>query len=460
MKKLAELNNLKYKIFTWGCQMNEDDSEQIAALLSSMGYSQTDDENEADVAILVTCSVRNKPEDKARSKLGELNLIKQNKPNMIIGVCGCMAQKEGKALRKGRPYLNFVVGTSNIHRIPELVAMSSKGSGFMYCLEMPEKADEKKEVPIRTNRNNYALKSFVPVMYGCDNFCSYCVVPYVRGRERSRELDDIISEIKKLAENGRKEITLVGQNVNSYGATLNKKIDFSDLLYEVSKIDGIERIRFTTSHPKDLSDKLIYAIRDIDKVCEHIHLAVQSGDNTVLERMNRKYTSEHFLERVQTLRKAVPNIAITTDFLVGFPGETQEQFENTLKLAEKVRFDSAYMFSYNIIPNTEASKYKDQLTKKEKNRRLAELIKLQNSITCEINSSEVGNEYEVMVEGISSKDKNKYSGLTRTGKTVNFSGSECKSGDFVVVKTTSAHLYGFTGELVCKAAKKEACGAS
>jgi tRNA-2-methylthio-N6-dimethylallyladenosine synthase len=293
-----------------------------------------------------------------------------------------------------------------------------------------------------------ALKSFVPVMYGCNNFCAYCVVPYVRGRERSRPLADVVAEVKRLASNGCKEITLLGQNVNSYGATLAENVDFADLLRAVSAVPGIDRIRFTTSHPKDLSDRLIEAMRDLPNVCEHIHLAVQSGDDEVLRRMNRKYTSEHFRERVAALRSAVPDIAITTDFLVGFPGETDEQFESTLRLAEDIRFDAAFMFSYNVIPNTAAEKLEGQLTMKVKNERLGRLIEIQNRITCEINESQVGKIYEVLVEGVSQKDRTRVTGLTRQNKTVNFKGDASLVGKLVNVRASEGHLYGYVGEMV------------
>lgn len=436
----------KYIIFTWGCQMNEDDSEQIANLLMSMGYSPTSNQEEADIAMLVTCSVRAKPEEKAKSKLGELRDIKRNRPHMIIGVCGCMAQKEGEALRKHRPYLDVVIGTAQIPRIPDLICQIEAERRFTSALELPKTAKDELILPDRVERAGTGIKSFVPVMYGCDNFCAYCVVPHVRGRERSRPIKEIVDEVKYLAAHGRKEVTLLGQNVNSYGATLEDRVDFADLLRAVSEVEGIDRIRFTTSHPKDLSDRLIEAMRDLPNVCEHIHLAVQSGDDEILRRMNRRYTSAHFRERVAALRQAVPDIAITTDFLVGFPGETEEQFQNTMQLARDVRFDAAFMFAFNPIPNTAAEKMPDQLPKSVKNERLDRLIKLQNSITCEINNSQVGRVFEVLVEGRSPKDSTRVTGLTRQNKTVNFPGGPENIGQFINVRVTEGHLYGFVGE--------------
>ncbi|MCE5199206.1 MAG: tRNA (N6-isopentenyl adenosine(37)-C2)-methylthiotransferase MiaB [Armatimonadota bacterium] len=441
-------SNRNFIVYTWGCQMNEDDAEQIANLLMQMGYSQTDSPEEADVAMLVTCSVREKPEDKAKSMLGRLRDIKSERPGMIIGVCGCMAQREGEKLKRGRPYLDLVIGTANIWQIPDLIRQVQARRRFTSALDLPETSSDPLTTPTRIDREGDALKSFVPVMYGCNNFCAYCVVPYVRGRERSRPLDEIVLEIHDLARKGRREVTLLGQNVNSYGSTLDTKVDFADLLRAVSAVPGIERIRFTTSHPKDLSDRLIDAMRELQNVCEHIHLAVQSGDDEVLRRMNRKYTSAHYRERVAALRAAVPDIAITTDFLVGFPGETEEQFQNTIRLAEDIRFDAAFMFAYNVIPNTAAEKMDGQLTRSEKNERLGRLIEVQNRITCEINSSQIGNVYEVLVEGVSPKDKRRITGLTRQNKTVNFKGNPDMVGKMVKVRALEGHLYGFVGELV------------
>lgn len=419
--------------------MNEDDSEQIANLLTHMGYQPTERAEEADVAMLVTCSVRAKPEEKAKSKLGELRLIKQQKPRMIIGVCGCWAQRVGDGIRKSRPYVDLVVGTGGIPRIPDLICRVETERRHASALELTS------QVTRRTERTGSAIKSFVPVMYGCDNYCAYCVVPYVRGRELSRELDDIVAEVRDLAKKGRKEVTLLGQNVNSYGANLEPKVDFADLLLAVNELEGIERIRFTTSHPKDLSDRLIEAMRDLPKVCEHIHLAVQSGDDDVLRAMNRKYTAAHVKERVAALRSAVPEVAITTDFLVGFPGETEEQFGNTMRLAEEIRFDAAFMFSFNPIPGTAAEKFDGRVPKAVANERLGRLIKLVNSITCEINEGQIGSIYEVLVEGTSPRNPERLTGLTRQNKTVNFTGSAEMVGGLARVRMTEGHLYGFVG---------------
>ena len=435
--------------------MNEDDSEQIANLLMQMGCSPTDRAEDADIAMLVTCSVRAKPEEKAKSKLGELRLLKLSRPDMIIGVCGCMAQRVGESIRKGRPFIDLVVGTGQIAQIPDLIRQVVGRRRFVSALDLD------REVPERVSRAGDAIKSFVPVTYGCDNYCAYCVVPYVRGRERSRPVAEIVAEVADLARRGRKEVTLLGQNVNSYGATLDEPVDFADLLRAVNDVEGIERIRFTTSHPKDLSDRLIEAMRDLPKVCEHIHLPVQSGDDEVLRAMNRGYMAAHYRERVEALRAAVLDIAITTDLLVGFPGETDERFENTLRLVEEVRFDSAFMFAFNAIPGTAAEKLPGQLPANVKNERLRRLIEVQNRITCEINDACVGRTYEVLVEGISPRNPGRLTGLTRQNKTVNFPGGahdyasaqtavRCivvRAGELVQVRATEGHLYGFVGEV-------------
>jgi len=442
----------KFIIFTWGCQMNEDDSEQIAARLTQMGYRSTNNAQEADIAILVTCSVRAKPEEKAKSKLGELRILKASRPEMIIGVYGCMAQRKGDSLKRNRPYLDFVAGTACVERIPELIDQIKERRRYASALEMPIDPCGDRPIPNRVLRTESALRRFVTVMYGCDNFCSYCIVPHVRGRERSRPLQDIIDEVRALVDNGCREVTLLGQNVNSYGATLDGRVDFADLLRAVSAVDGIDRIRFTTSHPKDLSDRLIEAIATTPEVCEHLHLAVQSGDDEVLQRMNRRYTASHFIERVSALREAVPDIAITTDFLVGFPGETEEQFENTLRFAETVRFDAAFMFAYNAITGTASARMRDILTKREKNARLERLIRVQNAITCEINASETAKLYEVLVDGVSPRDPSRLTGLTRQHKTVNFEGDKELVGNLITIRPTEAHLYGFVGEVIAPVA--------
>ena len=440
--------NEKFIIYTWGCQMNEDDSLQLAVFLRNYGYEETFDVSEADIAILVTCSVREKPENKAKSKLGELRILKESRPHMIIGICGCMAQREGDKLRKGRNYLDFVAGTGNISQIPGLIENVKNSKKYSSSLHIPEKASDVLILPKRTKSKNPKLKEFVPIMYGCNNFCAYCVVPYVRGRERSRNEEDILDEIKYLVDNDTREITLLGQNVNSYKG--GNQVTFADLLYKINDINGNFRIRFTTSHPKDMSNELIEAMK-ITKVCKHVHLPVQSGDSNILKKMNRKYDKERIYELVSKLRNTVPDIAISTDLIVGFPSEGDNEFQNTMDMVKNIEFDWAYMFSFNPIPNTPAAEMLEQMTMKEKNAKLDKLVKLQNSITVNKNKSLAGNIYEVLIESSSKRDETKFTGQSTHGKTVNFSynnENNVKIGDVVKVRTKSGHLYGFSGEIL------------
>lgn len=323
-----------YHILTYGCQMNEHDSEKISGMLTSIGYEETDDEKSADLVIFNTCLIRENAELKVFGKLGEVKGLKRNKPDMLVAVCGCMMQKQEirEKLLKKFSFVDIIFGTNTIHELPLLI----------YNVEI----NKRKSMGIVDNtesiyenmpkQRKFKYKALVNITYGCNNFCTYCVVPYVRGREKSREPDEIIDEIKTLAEDGCKEVTLLGQNVNSYGSNLDKRVTFAELLYEINKIEGIERIRFMTSHPKDLTDDLIKAIKECDKVCNHVHLPVQSGSNDVLKRMNRKYTREHYLNLVEKLKKAVPDIAITTDIIVGFPGETEEDFLDTIDIVKRL----------------------------------------------------------------------------------------------------------------------------
>lgn len=444
-------NQPAYVILTWGCQMNEDDSRQMANLLEQMGYRQTSDESRADVILLNTCSVRAKPEQKVLSKLGELKILKKDKPDMIIGVCGCMAQREGERLLKRVPCVDLVIGTDAIYDLPRLITEVKQSRRRMAVTDMPDRNGSALAAHVNRTIGEVGLKVFVPVMYGCNNFCTYCVVPSARGPERSRPVDDILSEIADLVSNGCKEVTLVGQNVNSYrgisGAD-NRCADFATLLEKVNDVQGLERIRFTTSHPKDLSERLVEAMAELPKVCEHLHLPLQAGDDDILRRMGRKYTVEHYLELVDAIRKRIPSLSLTTDVMVGFPGETEEQFRHTLEVVETVKFDAAFMFAFNPRPGTAAAMMEGQVDGPTKIRRLRELIALQNRITLEKNKAEEGAVFEVLVEGRSEKDANKLTGYTRTNKTVNFPGDIGLKGRLVLVRATRAHPWGFTGELV------------
>lgn len=436
-----------FTILTWGCQMNEDDSLQMANLLEQMGYRRTADESEADIIMLNTCSVRAKPEQKVLSKLGELRALKDRKPGLIICVAGCMAQREGEKLLKRVPFLNLVLGTAGITELPSLIQQIREGKRRVLAIDMPESGSNGAS-HIQRAIGSVGLKAFVPVMYGCNNFCAYCVVPYARGPERSRPPGEVVDEITELVARGMREVTLVGQNVNSYGATLDEPIDFAELLAQADAIPGLERIRFTTSHPKDLSDRLIEAMATLPKVCEHLHLPLQAGDDGILHRMGRRYTVAQYRSLVEKLRARVPGISLSTDIMVGFPGETEEQFRNTLETMKSIRFDAAFMFAFNARPGTAAARMDDQVDSKTKARRLNELIDLQNEQTHESNRAHVGETFEILVEGPSGKDPSKLTGYTRTNKTMIFPGAEGLEGRLVMVRAESAHPWGYTGEMV------------
>jgi tRNA-2-methylthio-N6-dimethylallyladenosine synthase len=451
---------LGYKIMTWGCQMNEEDSEQMALYLEGMGYAPVEDAADADVVLLNTCSVRQKPEEKVYSKLGELREMKLNRPDMIVGVCGCMAQVESLQIKRRAPFVDLVVGTGNIAAIPRLIEQarrngtSRKGNGLLALDLPPRKGAVVTDIPLRNVLRKPKLKAHVPIMYGCDKFCTFCIVPFTRGRERSRPTREILEEIRGLALSGTKEVTLLGQTVNSYGKNLAEgRVPFARLLEEISAIRGIQRIRFTSPYPRDFTDELIEAIARLPKVCEHVHLPLQVADDELLERMHRGYTVARYLEIVEKLRSAVPGVAITTDVMLGFPGETDEQFRNTLRFVEEMRFDSAFMFAYSVRPGTKAAEMDDQVPQDVKIDRLNQLVALQNAITVEINRSHIGQVCEVLVEGRSHRDPLKMTGLTRTLKTVNFTvpeggtrSAESLVGKLVPVRITDAYLTGFIGE--------------
>ncbi len=440
----------RYKILTWGCQMNEEDSEQMGLYLQERGYEPTDRLEDADVVLLNTCSVRRKPEDKVFSTLGQLRKLKERKPNMVIGVCGCMAQLRAQEIKERAPHVDMIVGTAHVSQVGALLDEVLQKRRLAMRLELPErKGVIVTDIPERKVDRKPKLKAFVPIQYGCDKFCTFCIVPITRGRERSRPTADIIDEIKRLAERGTKEVILLGQTVNSYGKNLLEgRVPFARLLKLINDIDGIERIRFTSPYPRDFRDDLIEAIATLPKVMEQVHLPLQSGDNEILKAMRRLYTVEQFEEIVHKLRERVPNIAITTDIIVGFPGETEEQFENTLRVVERLRFDGAFMFAYSPRPGTPAAQMKNQIPRAVKQERLERLIELQNRITCEINASQVGRVFEVLVEGPSQKDPTKLAGFTRENKMMHFVGSPDLVGKIVKVRADEAHLWGFYGTTV------------
>ena len=429
---------------TIGCQMNVYDSQQIARLLKPLGYELVPAEYDADLIIVNTCSVREKAEQKAFSLLGRLAALKQKKPGMIIAVGGCVAQQAGRSIFSRAPHVDLVFGTQAVDRI----------AGLIKAVQDDRRA--RVDIAFQDDFRGGALTAgipeapagpcrFVTIMRGCNNFCTYCVVPYVRGREKSREPNEIIQEIKALAEDGCKEVTLLGQNVNSYGSNLEKKVTFAELLYEINKIDGIERIRFMTSHPKDLTDDLIKAIKECDKVCKHVHLPVQAGSNNILSRMNRKYTKEHYLNLVEKLKKAVPDIAITTDIIVGFPGETEEDFLETIDIVKKVQYDSAFTFLYSVREGTEAAKMENQVPDEVKHERFDKLLDVLYPIVLERNQQCIGKVFPVLVE---SAENDKLTGRTEHFRLVHFKGSNALIGEIVNVRITNVKTFHMEGEFV------------
>jgi len=438
-----------YFIQTWGCQMNEEDSEQMALYLEDLGLLPADTIHEAQIIILNTCSVRAKPEQKAFSMLGELAPLRQTRPNLILGVCGCMAQARADEIRKRAPHVDFVLGTGDLGLLPGLVIEAAQKRRFQKRVELPErKGRVVTDVPQRHLGRIPKLKAFVPIQYGCDKFCTYCIVPTTRGRERSRPTADILAEVRTLAEKGTKEITLLGQTVNSYGKNLLEGVvPFCDLLWQLSEIEGLERIRYTSPYPRDFSTDLINTIRDCPKVMEHVHLPIQSGDNDVLNDMKRVYTVESFREIVHQLRETIPSVGITTDVIVGFPGETEAQFERTLDVFRELRFDGAYMFAYSTRPDTVAGDRVDQIPEPIKKERLNRLIDLQNQITLDVNAALVGQTMEVLVEGPSPKEPSRLQGYSREFRMVNFPAPLTRVGRIAQIVTSESHQWGFTGEL-------------
>lgn len=438
-----------YHIKTFGCQMNEHDSEIIAGMLENMGYSNNDTLESADIIILNTCSVRENADLRFFGNLGELKHIKKLRPDVVIAVCGCMMQQEHiiDTIKKKYSFVDIVFGTHNVHELPELL-MSTQDKQNKVISVWDEAKGIVENLPVK---RRYSKKALVNITYGCNNFCTYCIVPYTRGRERSREPEDIIHEVAKLAQEGTKEIMLLGQNVNSYGKTLDSDVDFSDLLIRLCDFEGIERIKFMTSHPKDLSDKLIETMRDYKKICNYIHLPVQSGSTKILKRMNRKYTKEDYLNLVDKLRKAIPDIGISTDIIVGFPGESKEDFDETLDLVKKARFDSAFTFIYSPRYGTPAAEYDDPIDKATKHEWFNELVRIQNTISAEKNEEYRGSIQDVMIEGMSKKNKLKLTGRTETNKLVNFTIDTSERdwvGEIVKVKITDSNTFNLEGHIV------------
>ena len=436
----------RYYIETWGCQMNEEDSEKLSGMLANIGYEKTLFKDQANVIIFNTCAVRENAELKVYGNLGALKKLKRENPELIIAVCGCMMQQKGmpeEILKKYR-HVDIVFGTHNAYKFPEYLERA-KTEGVQVKEIFEKETDIVEGMPITRESS---VTAYVTIMYGCNNFCTYCIVPYVRGRERSRKPEDILGEIRDLVSKGYKEITLLGQNVNSYGVNLEQDINFAGLLRLVNEVDGLERIRFMTNHPKDLTDDVVEAVKDCSKVVEQVHLPVQSGSDRLLKSMNRGYSKEGYLETVQKLKEKVPNVAISTDIIVGFPGETEEDFLGTLDIVETVGYDTAYTFIYSRRKHTPADRMTEQVPDKVKHERFNRLVEAVNRKSLERNSVYLGNIYEVLVEGRSKYDTEVLQGRTRTGKTVNFKGEEALIGSLVKVRISKAGTFSMNGEKV------------
>ncbi len=428
---------MKVYLETYGCQMNEYDSKMIRAMLAEAGHAATRDPSTADAVIVNTCAVRERAERRVIGRLRHLRGLMR--PNAVLGVIGCVAQRLGDELTRIVPGIDFVVGTDRYADLPRALETASAGSRLVATT--PDATERYEPRPLATEA---ALCEFVSVMRGCDNYCSYCIVPYVRGRERSRPAERVVEEVRRLVELGARDVTLVGQNVNSYSDGV---VDFAKLLRLVNDVPGLARLRFTTSHPKDLTDAIIDAVAELPQVCEHIHLPVQSGSNAVLAAMNRGYTREAYVDLVRRIRERVPGVALTTDIIVGFPGETDEHFEETLSLLKEVRFDSAFMFRYSVREGTSAARLTDDVPEETKIARLTRTIDLQKRITAELNRALVGTTLEVLVEGPSEKDPARLFGRTRTGKAVVFTGPSVLQSKLVQVRIVDASAWTLHGEL-------------
>ena len=437
--------NKKYTIITYGCQMNHHDSEKISYLLENLGYEKENDIEKSDFIIYNTCLVRENAELKVYGQLGALKNLKRKKPEMIIAVCGCMMQTgDARATIISKyKHVDIIFGTKNISRLPSLISRHRSTGEVIVDIEEEDILDD--DTPI--NREHPFI-AYVNIMTGCNNYCTFCIVPYARGKEISRTPESIITEIKELANKGYKEITLLGQNVNSYGKTLRPKVSFPELLKMVNEVEGIERIRFLTSHPKDCSDELIEAIANLDKVCENIHLPFQSGSNRILKDMHRVYTREHYLDLIRKLKEKVPNITLSTDIIVGFPGETEEDFNDTLSLVENVEYDQGFTFLYSIRKGTKAAEMNNQIPHDIKQERFQRLIDTMYDIFYKKNKECVGKTYEVLVEGISKNNSEILTGRTRGYKLVHFKGGKRNIGQLVNVKITGHNSFALEGELV------------
>lgn len=434
---------LKAHVLTFGCQQNEADSEKLAGMARSMGYDMTHVAEEADLILVNTCAVREHAEQKALSIVGQFKHLKNKKSTLMIGVCGCMVTQKHRAeeIRRSYPYVDFIFGTSSLHRMPQLLYEKTTKGKRLFA---PDEDEYLVAEGLNIERES-TYRAWVSIMYGCNNFCSYCIVPYVRGRERSRRMEDIVAEVKDLAERGYKDITLLGQNVNSYAK--GEDHDFADLLDRLAVIDGDFKLRFMTSHPKDASKKLIDTMARHEKIAKHFHLPLQSGSDVMLKAMNRHYDKAHYLDTVRYIREKMPNIAITTDIIVGFPGETEQDFEDTLDMLREVRYDMIFSFIYSPRKGTPASEM-EQLDEKIKSERFARLLEVQNQISLEKNLPFVGKTVSVLCDGVSKNNEALLSGRTEGNKIVFFKGDATDEGKYLNIKIDRAEAFALYGEKI------------
>lgn len=436
--------SLTFCVTTFGCQMNARDSEKLRGILNQIGYEEAE-EDEADFVIYNTCTVRENANTRVYGRLGQLKPRKKQQPHMMIGLCGCMMQEPEviAKLKKSYSFVDIIFGTHNIYKFAELICERYEARKMV--VDIWEDTD--KIVEDLPNERKYAFKSGINIMFGCNNFCSYCIVPYVRGRERSRKPEAIIREIERLVKDGVSEVMLLGQNVNSYGKTLDEPITFAELLRRIEKIEGLKRIRFMTSHPKDLSDELIEVMASSEKICKHLHLPVQSGSTRILKKMNRRYTKESYLELTEKIKKAVPDISLTTDIIVGFPGETEEDFQETLDVVRKVRYDSAFTFIYSKRSGTPAAAMEDQIPADVVKDRFDRLLSEVQSIASEVCAVHEGKDTEVLVESVSDHDASMVTGRMSNNLLVHFKGTKEMIGTYVTVHLTECKGFYYLGEL-------------
>lgn len=432
-------------ISTFGCQMNAHDSEKLAGMLWQMGYVEAEEEKQADIVIYNTCCVRENAENKVYGNLGYLKHVKETRPDFKIVLCGCMMQQDTviDKIKKSYRHIDVIFGTYNLYRFPELLFANFETNSLIIDI-WKEHREIIEDLP---SERKYPFKSSVNIMFGCNNFCTYCIVPYVRGRERSREANDIMREIEALAKDGVKEIMLLGQNVNSYGKTLAEEVTFAQLLKKIAGIEGIKRIRFMTSHPKDLSDELISVIKDDDKICNYIHLPFQAGSTAVLNKMNRKYTKEQYLELIEKIKNEIPDVSITTDIIVGFPGETDEDFEDTIDVVKKVRYNGAFTFIYSKRTGTPAAAMTGQIPEDVVKTRFNRLLEILNPIVLEKNQEHIGKTYDVLVEEVSGGNGDYLTGRTDGNSIVHFAVSKDYIGEIIKIKITGCKTFYLTGEI-------------